>query len=432
MIATFWAFAERLTPRVASAAISLIFAALAGPQNYGYYAAALLVYLGVQSATDSAIRQISVGVVQSKGGQRFLRRYRIFAGLFGTSASLLCILIFSLTFMPLNHAVALTPIALAPLAWSISVTALARNQLAGGWRAIAGAQAACTVVSCLAAAPLLLSDAPLLAPICQIALAELSFAICMVLQARRIPNRGEPELMLTAGERDSPNHWSSFRQAAQYSVLSWLQGQSDRLAISVIAGPAQLGKYSLAVSLSRNVADALSIGVVNVLRPQVLGDHGSVDVRDAARATISAIRRGVLLSVGIYIAALALSFGLPIILGPQWGTAAELVPVLALSALPALVAWSLTPLLVRTGKMRVGTIGKFVGLMLGIVAAITSPYSLAVTAWIIVLREIVVAAISAFALRGLVSLKDYSRPTYCILACAAISVGSSIMIGLLP
>lgn len=429
MIATIWAFSERLTPRLASAAISVIFAAIAGPEVYGYYAAVLLVYLGVQAATDSAVRQLAVSAVQSESGLAFLRRYRLFAAAAGLITCTVALAVFACTFMPPADAVALAPVILAPIAWSLAAVPLARLQLAGEWRAIATIQAASTIGSCLVAAPLLLTPFPLIAPVSQIAVSELAFAAIIKVRARRQTSSTPVATALDAVQTTTSSYWVDFRRAAQYSALSWLQGQSDRLAISLIAGPSVLGRYSLAVSLSRNVSDALSIGVVNVLRPQVFGT--TTDLRAAGELTSRTIRRGVVLSLGVFIPTLGLSFALPLILGAEWVVAATLVPMLALSALPSLVAWCLTPLLVRTGRMRVGSIGKVVGLLLGLLAAIAAPTSLEMTAWLIVLREVIVATISAIALRQAIPLKGYSAPILCLLACAAISLTSSATIGIL-
>lgn len=422
MNATLWSFAERLVPRLASAVVSLTFAAIVGPTVYGYFSATLLVLLGIQAVTDSAVRQIAVSAVRTPDGQRFVRLYRSFAPILIVLGSVGAMSVFVATFMPAEIAVGLLPIPLAAAISTLSVATLARAQVAGQWKRIALAQSIGTSISCAIALPVAFSSVPILAPSVQVFLAESLFALGLAIIVRRLPPTvGSPST-------GSEHYLRSYRHAAYYSTLSWVQSQADRLLIGIISGPTVLGTYSLALALSRNVSDALSIGVVNVLRPQVLDPHSAPSDADVSALLASSLRRATLLLTAMTLAVCAFAFVGPWVLGQDWARSLRLAPVLSVSAIPALVAWTLTPVLVRVGRLHTGSAARIVGLLIGVGAAFASLISLEVTAWLIVGREAIVAFIPALALARTIGWRLYRGPIIGTLAGAALALLTQLLL----
>jgi O-antigen/teichoic acid export membrane protein len=177
-----------------------------------------------------------------------------------------------------------------------------------------------------------------------------------------------------------------FKHVAAYSGLGWLQAQSDRVAVGAAAGPSILGVYSLAWSVARSIGDGLALSTANVLRASI----ATVSSLEAVRSTSTALLgRALVLSTAI---AAGISTVAILILEPllprAWDEALDIVPVLALSTIPTAIAWSLTVVLIQTGRVRMAVPIKTLGVLAAAPIAVAAMSSLTLAAWFAAGREL--------------------------------------------
>jgi len=108
------------------------------------------------------------------------------------------------------------------------------------------------------------------------------------------------------------------------------------------------------------------------------------------------LRGGLLLTVSNAIVVIVLAiYVLPHFLGPKWTAALQMVPVLALSAIPLAIAASSAPVHIHKGNARVAYIAPLVCLVLAPLIALAAMNSLVMAAWIVLLRECVLALLQS-------------------------------------
>lgn len=400
MKALAWAFVERLLPRIASALVMLIFAAATNPTIVGSYAWMVVALTGVQSIFDAAVRQVAVGAVQTENGMRFLRRYRIVFASAGPLILLSALFFVSLaTADPVGTFFTLLPIAFAPVGTALATVALARLQMAGKWRAIALSQSSAVTTSLLVSLPLVLTTQNALGPALQALLAELFNAALLVFLVRRV--------QIDIRTSDTTDLAKEFMAASWFAGLGWAQSQADRVLVGAVGGQRVLGLYSFSWSLSRNVGDALSYASVNVLRPQLLKLE-STDTQRALSIFRQSLYRVNLLLVAVAIATfVGATWILPLILDQRWETVFTAVPIMSLSSFPLVAAWSLTPILVREGRLRAALFGKILGVAAAVPVGLAAAQDLTLAAWVALAREFLVLLCLAIASRRTVPARAY-------------------------
>lgn len=411
MRALAWAFTERLLPRIASAVVMLIFAAMTNPTVVGSYAWMVIALTGVQAVFDAAVRQVAVGAIRDRAGLQFLRRYTL---VFATSGPILLLLaLFAVSgssSTPLDVFWSLAPIVLTPTFIAMATTALARMQAQGRWRAIALIQAVAVLTSLAITLPLVITTQSALGPALQAVIVEALNATLLLVVSHKVI------ILPEVGEGASPRR--EFLAAAWYSGLGWAQSQADRMLVGALGGQRVLGLYSFSWSVSRNVGDALSYASVNVLRPQLLrGDE--VDDTHAQKVFQSSLRKACLLLGVVTVATfIGATWILPLILDEQWTSVFTAVPVMSLSSFALVTAWSLTPMLVRAGRLRAALVAKVIGVLLAIPVGVVAAFDLTAAAWVALAREIIVTGCLAYAARRAVQARAYLIP-----ACATLCFG---------
>jgi O-antigen/teichoic acid export membrane protein len=385
MIKLTWSLLERLLPRLASALLLLILAALTNPSVVGVYSWALLGYTAYQALTDAAIRQVMVRAVHSYNGLAFLVTYRAWAsigGFLGVGSVVV------LLFMHTNDAATLIllPIAFAPACTAAGMLSVARLQVAGKWAVLARGQLVAATISLSVSLPCLLVTQNLLAGGLQVLLTEGIFAIWCVRNASNLDR--VPALAGGASPK------SEFFGMSAYSGLAWTQGQGDRFLLGVFAGTTQLGNYAFATAIARSLGDAMASATANVLRAET----STIDVLqpDRFRAVASRVlvRGLVIVTVVIIATDIATEFVLRPILGDEWAVPLGIVPILAIATLPSVLAWSSSVFHVSAGRTRRALWTPLVGIMFALPIAFVASNNLEHAAWIVVVRDVTVVTVS--------------------------------------
>jgi O-antigen/teichoic acid export membrane protein len=399
MIHLAWSILERILPRVASALIMLVLAAIVAPSIVGMYAWMVLALTLVQTVGDTAARQTAVVHAGSTGGDRFVRHFRRWSA--GVGGLLLAATVAALFLTQAGpdrwQAIALVPFVLVPSCSALGLDALVRLQRAGRWKRIASSQAWSSTASLLCSVPILVTTHSLLASALQATLAEAGFALLN----RRHAARSVP----ATTDDDRPGTSTSavfgdYLHTALFALLGWGQGQTDRVSIGALAGDARLGQYAFAMSLSRSVGDAAALATINVLRPVLVGAARSGRGSEIVALAERSLRRSLALAV---LAAALTTVGAHLLVAPflteAWDPALALVPVLALAVAPSVVAWTVTAILQAESRMRWASPIKAIGVLLSLPIGVVAVHDLDLAAWLVNARELVVMGLLLVAAR---------------------------------
>lgn len=389
----------------------LLLAYFTDPTLVGIYGIAVVCLLFVQSATDSAVRQVAVLAIGQIDGLAFLRRYQVVASAVGGLAMIAVAAMLRIIFSGDVASVSLSAIfllALIPVIQAARVVALARLQLDDQWRPLATYQFLSTGVSFSVALLVLISTRSLLAPCVQMVVAEALFATACLLsrRSRRPKTDFGPPVIRRQPDPDEANRQlhprREFWHMSIYSILSWGQLQSDRLFMSLFAGPAVLGAYSLGSSMARSGGDAAAMSSANILRSTIAKE--TIEARKIVEKLLS---RG--LAVVFLAALISVGFSEIVVkrlLSSQWDSALQIVPILALGSIPAYLTWSMTVILVASGRAQVALPAKVLGVVLSVLVAAGAAHSLTLAAGLAVFREIVVCSLTLLPARKLTPLKS--------------------------
>jgi len=394
-----WSVLERVLPRAASALIMLVLAARLAPSVVGIYAWMILALTLVQTVGDTAARQTAVVHDGTASGARFIGRFRVWSAVVG--GALLSVVVMALLLTQAEQdrwqALALAPFVLVPAASAAGIDALVRLQRSGRWKDIASNQAWSSTCSLLCSVPTLVATGSLLASALQALLAEAGFA---VLNRRRAARLGRGADTGTRPSELTGGVFRDYLHTALFALLGWGQGQTDRLSIGGLAGGSRLGQYAFAMSLSRSIGDAAALAAVNVLRPALTEAARDGRGSEIVAVTEASLRRSLVLAV---VAAVATSIGVELIVAPfladDWDPALALVPILALSVAPSVVAWSITAVLQAESRMRWASPIKAVGVLLSLPVGLVALQDLQLAAWLVNARELVVMALLLLAAR---------------------------------
>ncbi|ROR82425.1 Membrane protein involved in the export of O-antigen and teichoic acid [Plantibacter flavus] len=399
MIRLAWSVLERVLPRAASALIMLVLAARLAPSVVGIYAWMVLALTLVQTIGDTAARQTAVVHAGTASGALFIGRFRVWSAVIGGALLAVVVVALLLTQAAQDRwqVLALAPFVFVPAASAAGIDALVRLQRSARWKDIASNQAWSSTCSLLCSVPTLLVTESLLASALQALLAEAGFAI---LNRRRAARLERPADTGTRRPELTGGVFRDYLHTALFSLLGWGQGQTDRLSIGALAGGARLGQYSFAMSLSRSIGDAAALAAINVLRPVLAEAARDGRGSEIVAVTEASLRRSLALTV---VAAVATTIGVHLFVAPfladDWNPALALVPVLALSVAPSVVAWSVTAVLQAESRMRWASPIKAVGVLLSLPVGVVALTDLQLAAWLVNARELIVMALLLLAAR---------------------------------
>lgn len=411
------AFLERAFPRLFSAALMLLVARLTSPYDVGVYTYAVIAYTAVNAMTDGAARQVVLRAITEDEGEAFLRRYEFVASTLGFVGIGLVIVGLRLggVIPSWSTAADLTPFMFAPIFTSLCLRHIGRLQFVGRWRELARGQLLASVLSVVAAVPVLLLTHSLLGPSLQTLVAEATFfAFCRHLARSCTVPRLEP-----SPEAKSIGH--DLIAMSAFQLVSWAQGQSERIFVGGLAGTPALGIYSTGSALGRAPGDALGASTMNLVRAAIADKAEPEAVRAAAHHVLG---RSLVLAVLSPVSTILAAIGLYWFLGPTWREALEIVPILSLVAFPAVLSWSASVLQVKAGKAMRAIWAPITGIAMAILIAMAATHSLKLAAYLVVIREVVVLTLAFTIIKRWVPWRAYC---YCI-AIVALGIASCLLV----
>ncbi|QHC59315.1 oligosaccharide flippase family protein [Rathayibacter sp. VKM Ac-2760] len=371
---------ERLVSRGASAVVGLVVAVAVSPAEAGVYAMASLALTLLQEVGENTMRQLGVAMWRRDGGAELVRRSAVLISCGGAAvmAAVVGTLLATSAASPAQTLALLPFVAVAALQGA-SIPALTRAQYDGRWASISRSQAVGSVVSVVVCVPL--------APVVGIAAGSLQTCITegiLLLLLRRTGTTPVPDLPRRPVLRDL------VLPSVQSNFFGWLQGQTERILVTVLAGATTLGLYSIASQVARAVTDAVVLGLTNVLRSR-LATAGTEAERCAVLRSILSQAIGAALTVETTMVAIDLLV-LGRILEPSWHPALLIVPVLAISSVPLACTWCVSSFLIVQGRAGVLLPWHWVGVGLGIGVGVTLAQDLLLGASSAVARDAVALA----------------------------------------
>lgn len=402
------AFIERALPRGFSAMLILLLAVLTNPTVVGTYAYVTLLYTAIQAGTELAARQVLLRVAtERRSGAHFWRYYRAIVP--PVACLLLLSLIVVLKLLGVVNAwwdaLGLIPIAFAPAMTTAGLPAVGSLQVAGKWATIARAQMLGSLAGASIAIPLLVLTRSALGPASQVLVSEALVTLWCVRAARRLD---QPRPRSGLGQRSIGADMMSM---SAYTLASWLQGQAERVLLGILAGPAVLGTYSTASAIARAPGDALAASTANVVRAEIANLRDPEDVRHRAQHILI---KAMLLAGGGFAASLLLSLVLRPIMGSAWSTALGLVPILAISAFPSVLAWSAAVMQLKAGKSWQTLCAPLVGTMMALLIAYAAGRSLILAGFLVVLRDLATVTVAFVFIRRAAPWRAYSLCCACV------------------
>lgn len=286
----------------------------------------------------------------------------------------------------------LLPLMLVPPAQALAVRPTAELQLLGLWGSVSIWRTVGSLVGVGVGVPIVLLTHSVLGACLAIAAAEVLNTALVYSFAKR--HRYKLAVMAQRNPRPTDS-WSTYRHMALYSALGWLQAQSGRVFLGAWAGTSALGSYSLGSSIGRSAGDAIAQSQANVLRVDL---SRSAAVQDSAIREILRrnIRASMFLGAVSALAAVVISDLVFVrILGPEWYAALQMVPILAITAIPIAIAASSAPVHIHRGNSRIAWVAPAVCLLTAPLVALAAVSSLTLAAWVVLLRECLLAGLQA-------------------------------------
>jgi O-antigen/teichoic acid export membrane protein len=362
------------------------------PREMGLYAGAYLVYTFAASIGDSAIRQSAPPFWFARRGREVLHTV---SGA-GAALSFVAVAAFAVVVRTTGAATsreALMVLSLG-LAGVFSCAALPRVTYAeaqGRWPFLARQQLVASVSSILVGAALV----PFLGIGGGIAQTVVSEGVYFL----RVPRPG-PEL---ADGAETPRR-TAFRQLSHVSltnVLGWVQGQAERIAIAVFAGPALLGFYAVAFQLARSLSDPAATGLMSWLRNS-LSRPGS----DRRTVYESAVRRAAALGLLLQVVALGcLVVPAAVVMPHSWHTSVRIAVVMSASLPALMVQWSMSAMIIAQHRTK----ELFPWQLVGVVATLGCGVWIAESLWwgiaSLVVRDLLMTAIRGWLTRDQLSAR---------------------------
>lgn len=403
-LARVWAALERIIPRGLLAGSTITAAFVTDPYAIGLYTWAALALTLLSALTDTPIQHVSIISIKSLSGRRFLRRYEYLSAVLGVlfiAASIWLISAFAGHESVQKGFVSLWPLILVPLARSFSARPTAELQYSDSWRSVMLCRFYGALIGAGIGLPLVLVSKSIFGACTTLAVSEISYTLFTLAATRargsllRIPSSDQ-----SAADTQPPafRNWPTYRHMAMFSTFGWFSGQLERVLLGAWAGTSALGAYSLGIAIGRSAGDAIAASQPGVLRAELarVGAENDEQLRKLLGANV---RGGLYLTVGnAFAVVLGSVFVLPLLLGPEWNSALQMAPILALSAIPAAVAQSTAPVFIQMRKAHLSYIAPAILLVFAPVVAWMAIESLVSAAWVALLRECMLAAIQALIL----------------------------------
>lgn len=368
--------ADRLVSRGASAIVALVVATVVRPQDAGVYALGVLALTFIQAVGDSTIRQIGVATWRYSTGSRFMDRSTAVVAIGGGAVMAAFIAILAAVGVcSAWQALQLSPLVAVSVVSGLALRRVTLAQYHGQWTRIARSQLIGSAASLIVTLPLV-GVLGIAAGSAQSLVAELVFLLLLP----KAGDRPVPDRDHGAVTRDF------FLPTAASNVLGFLQGQAERVVMAALAGTRVLGLFTLAVSVSRIVVEALLLGLLNVLRSRLARADSEVE----KSAIVSQfIIRGAWLAIGIQVLVVGIArWVLPLILQPDWQPALDIVPILTTSAVPIAGMWCISAYLIDGGRARHLLLWQFIGIALGVVTGLAATVALPLAALASLVRDL--------------------------------------------
>lgn len=378
---------ERALPRVSSALVILTLAAFTSPHYVGIYNLVTLIYTAIQVTIDSGARFAVIRVLTEPGGMRIMNRYRAVMPVvaFVILAGFMLFLLHNGTLENWGEFLQVLPVALAPGFGALGLLYVGTLQATNQWGTLARMQLRASLAGLLVGGTVLVLTHSLLGPSLQLAVTEGTFAVLCWLRARRST---EPLPHTAPGGKSIVSDMTTM---SGYALLSWFQGQAERLFMTAFAGTAALGTYTAGSAVGRAPGDALAASTVNVVRVGIADKETPDEIREASDRHLYP---ALLLAVAGVVVAQVGAVVLTPILGQQWRPAMSMVPFIAMVSFPGVLSWAASVLLVRTGGAWKTFVGPLIGLVFGAVIAWVASFDLHLAATVLVLREFTVVVVA--------------------------------------
>lgn len=399
---------ERVINRGAGAVVGVVMVFFVDPREMGLYAGAYLVYTFAGSLGDSAIRQSAPPYWFARRGREIL--HAVSAA--GAVLSFVAVSIFALVVWVAGGASGRDALIVAclGLAGVFSCSALPRVTYAeaqGRWPFLARQQLIASISSIVVGVALV----PLIGIGGGIAQTIVSEGVYFL----RLPRPG-PEL--DAGEPTTlANAVRQLSHVSLTNVLGWVQGQSERIAIAIFAGPVLLGYYSVAFQLARSLSDPAATGLMSWLR-NGLSRPGS----DQRAVYDSSIKRGAAIGLGLQVVALGcLVLPASVVMPESWHTSVRIALIMSASLPALMVQWSMSAMLISQRRTK----ELFPWQLAGVVATLGCGVWIAASLWWGV-ASLVARDLAMTAVRGWMTRRDLTaRAVWTVVVVSLAGVGAS-------
>jgi O-antigen/teichoic acid export membrane protein len=330
---------ERVINRGAGAVVGLVMVFFVSPKEMGLYAAAFLVFTFAKALGDSAIRQSAPPYWFARRGRDILHTVSAVGAVisFVAVAGFAGIVWVTGAGSPLDALLILT----LSLAGVFSCAALPRVTYAeaqGRWSFLARQQFVASVASIVVGVALV--------PVLGIGGGFAQTIVSEGVFYLRLPRPG-PELATI----EETSRRTAFRQLGHVSVtnmLGWVQGQAERIAIAIFAGPILLGYYSVAFQLARSLSDPAATGLMSWLRNSL--SRPGTDQRSVYDASI---RRGAALGLILQAVALCcLILPASVVMPDTWHVSVRIAVVMSASLPILMVQWSMSAMLIAQHRTK--------------------------------------------------------------------------------
>ena len=343
----------------------LLLAWASNPNMVGVYAWGTLIYTFIVSLSDSPMRHIALRAAGNSAGDGFIRRYQWTTALgapivFG---SLVCLVAFTSPDSKTSVYWNLAPLGLATIFLALNIRNIGLLQANGKWRDLAQTQLVGALGLLSIGLPVTFLHSTALGPAVGVAVAEfIVFLRCQnLVRGRQIGSRDNDQISRTALQNRS--HGRDFKDMSVYTVLTWTQGQVDRILVGFIGGASTLGLISFASAISRALGDAVAASNANVLRSEVAHLPPGDAVKAAARPVLL---RGIWLATfAAVLMAVPGTYVLELVLAPEWNPTLKIIPILALTSIPSILSWSVPVLNIAASMGRRSLIGPIVAISMG-------------------------------------------------------------------
>ena len=396
MLRRIWAAVEVVIPRGLVAASTIVAAAVTNPHAIGMLSWASLSLTLYLALADAPIRHVAISAIQTTDGRHFLRRYTLLSSSVGFLFMTIAIWVIADVFgvdTARGDFLSLAPLILVPVARAVAVVPTAVSQRDGWWGRISLYRTIGAVVGAAVGLPIVFIDRSIVGASIAFALSEITYAIIVTIV---VAGRGGAPSDGNSNPHESGQDFIvAYRHMTLYAAIGWLQGLSERVLVGLWAGTGALGVYSLGSAVGRSSGDAIAASQPTVLRTDLAQSAPRSD--SEIRSMLGRNLRGSLVltvSNAIVVIVVAI-YALPHFLGPNWTAALQMVPILALSAIPLAIAASSAPVHVHRGNARVAYIAPSVCLIFAPLIALAAMNSLVIAACIVLLRECVLALLQS-------------------------------------